>query len=270
MRYLCLVAVLLALPFTATAQEQRRDERRSGDRGADQRDRQRRDEDRKPTSPTQPWWEQKQVPWWEQQPRPAWEKATHPNTLNDRDARRDAERSHRRNYRPSVIYVLPPYRYFPNAMPTTQLVVTPPNPAPAVAPITQPHLPPMGALRLEVEPRDLLQVFVDGNFVGTPADLGEEIELTPGTRRIELRARDHKTLTFSAEIVDGRSITYRGSLDRVEPIPPPAPPPIVAAAPPRKPTPMYMIQGCYLGNVEPKVSDLKPGCDIKRMVTILP
>ena len=58
------------------------------------------------------------------------------------------------------------------------------------------------------------------SFVGTPADLGDEFELAPGTRRIELRARGYRTLTFSAEIVDGRSITYRGSLERLERAPP--------------------------------------------------
>ena len=62
----------------------------------------------------------------------------------------------------------------------------------------------MGALRLDVEPKESLQIFVDGVYIGTPADLGDEIELAPGTRRIELRARGYRTLTFSAEIIDGR------------------------------------------------------------------
>ena len=63
----------------------------------------------------------------------------------------------------------------------------------------------MGALRLEVEPKESLQIFVDGVFLGTPADLGDELELTPGTRRVELRARGYRSLAFSAEIVDGRA-----------------------------------------------------------------
>ena len=37
----------------------------------------------------------------------------------------------------------------------------------------------MGALRLEVEPKESLQIFVDGVYIGTPADLGDEIELRP-------------------------------------------------------------------------------------------
>ena len=136
----------------------------------------------------------------------------------------------------------------------------------------------MGALRLEVEPKESLQIYVDGVYVGTPADLGDELELAPGTRRIELRARGHRTLVFSTEIVDGRSITYRGSLEPEEAARPAAPrtpapaapvTPVAPAAPARI-TIMYMIPGCYLGNVSPKSVTLPSGCDINKLQTISP
>lgn len=176
-----------------------------------------------------------------------------------------------RDYLPSVVYVLPPYRYFAESLPTsTQFVGTAPTPAPPVAP--QPPLPPMGALRLDVEPKESLQIYVDGVYVGTPADLGDELELAPGTRRIELRANGHRSLIFNAEIVDGRLITYRGSLERVEATEPSAPRTPAPAAPPAPvgSKVMYMIPGCYLGNVSPKTLVLPAKCDISKLTTISP
>lgn len=176
-----------------------------------------------------------------------------------------------RHYAPSVVYVLPPYRYFPESLPTTTQVVATPLPPTAPVPAASPP-PPMGGLRLEVEPKESLQIFVDGVYLGTPADLGDELELSPGTRRIELRARGYRSLIFSAEIVDGRSITYRGSLDRVEATIAPAVPvaPMAPAAPASGGKVMYMIPGCYLGNVAPKTATLRSGCDLGKLVTITP
>jgi hypothetical protein len=130
----------------------------------------------------------------------------------------------------------------------------------------------MGALRLEVEPRESLQIFIDGVYVGTPADLGDEIEIPPGTRRIELRAPGYRTLTFTAEIADGRSITYRGSLERFPDSPAAAAAPAAPAArvAPAGSRVMYVIPGCYLGNVSPKNVALPEGCDISKLTTISP
>ena len=174
-----------------------------------------------------------------------------------------------RYYQPSVIYVLPAYPYFPESLPTsTQFHVTPPPPtAPPVA--AEPPPPPMGALRLEVEPKESVQIFVDGVYLGTPADLGDELELAPGTRRIELRARGYRALAFSAEIVDGRSITYRGSLDRDETAATSAPAPRPVAAPAGRNI-MYVIPGCYLGNVSPATVALPANCDLGKLTTISP
>lgn len=283
MRYLCIAALLLALPVAAPAQQQRRgDERRSGDRGSQQRDhRDERRSERETHQSTQraPWWERQQAPWWEQQQTPAWQTMNPARTLLDRERNQRPyyNTSPRRYYPPSVVYVVPPYRYFPDSLPTTTQFVAPaPAPqqhvaaAPPAPPVPPP--PPMGGLHLDVEPKASLQVFVDGVFVGTPADLGDQLELTAGRHRLELRARGYRTLTFDVEIIQDRSITYRGALDRdpSAPPPPPAAPVAVSPAAPVKRTTMFMIPGCYLGNVEPKAADLKPGCEIRRMMTILP
>lgn len=309
MRYTCLIAVLIALPLTVSAQdrraverrsdhtqaEQRRSEnRRAEHRGADERrsDRRRSDHDqgdwkRPAQTSAVPWWERQQAPWWERQQTPAWELNRIPGYAQGNVARAmlDQQRIQQqrsqhpqsgnnrwsRHYAPSVVYVLPAYRYFPESLPTTtQFVVTPPPPT---APVPAEPLPPMGALRLDVEPKESLQIFVDGVYVGTPADLGDELELAPGTRRIELRARGYRTVTFSAEIVDGRSITYRGTLERSESVTPVPPVEPAAQAPPAAPAgskTMYMIPGCYLGNVSPKNVALRPGCDISKLTTITP
>lgn len=131
-----------------------------------------------------------------------------------------------------------------------------------------------GTLRLEVEPADILQVFVDGAYVGTPADLGSEIDLPPGSRRIEFRAPGYKTLTIDAQIVSQRTIVYRATLDRIAPtrvVPPPATP-VEPSAPAPSPAPsgnrtMYLIPGCYMGNVPPQDLKLPAGCDLGRLTT---
>jgi hypothetical protein len=58
----------------------------------------------------------------------------------------------------------------------------------------------------------------------------------------------------------------------VAPTPPtiaPSPPKTTSAVPAGSKT-MYVIPGCYLGNVSPKEVALPPGCDLKKLMTILP
>ena len=316
MRYICLVAIVLALPLTASAQqrraagrsdtnqvEQRRGAERSGERRSDDRkpdgrgsDERRPEAKRHPSATPLPWWERQPAPWWEGKPAPSWEKKNPPGWENGNVARALLDRQrlqqqyaqqlrhnqlpptrgHRRSryYAPSVVYVLPAYGgYFSESIAaSTQTVSTASSPTNWETPYPQePPLPPMGALRLDVEPKEALQIFVDGVYIGTPADLGDEIELAPGTRRIELRAAGYRTLTFTAEIADGRLITYRGSLESVVA----SGARTVAPAPVAPPAPagsrlMYVIPGCYLGNVSPKNVALPAGCDISKVTTISP
>jgi hypothetical protein len=233
-----------------------------------------------------PWWEQRQLPWWEQprttsgqrQSQAQWEQQLVNPSRAAIEANRklnQAQRVQRRHAQPTVIYALPPYRYFyPNTTygygveSTTYITSDPPGvvaapPAPEVT---------TGFLRLEVEPRELLQVFVDGLYVGTPADLGDEFEVRLGARRIELRAPGYRTLTFDTEIVPDRTIAYRGQLDPMS---------TAAAQAPRAPAPqapqapagartIYLIPGCYIGNVAPTADMVRPGCDISKVITRAP
>lgn len=291
MKYVCVLLVFLTLPVTATAQQRRGDDRRtdrgssergtsdrsSHDRkndGANERDDERARSGRTPTksNPLVPSWEAKTVPWWERQSTPWWEQGRSPatpNTRNPQDDQRDHRDNRGRRYNNGgVLYVVPSYPYIQETQTT---VVAPPPPTPVITRVEQPPPPAIGFLNLEVEPRDLLQIYVDGVFVGTPADLGDELRLAPGVRKIELRARGYKSIAFEAEIVADRSISYRASLDRDDTTPA-APSKPSASRPPVQsgPSTMYMIQGCYLGNIAPRESDLRAGCDITKLITFRP
>lgn len=277
LKYLCLLAMLLTLPVTATAQ-QRLGEGRRSDSSASDRERERKPEGRPaprtatPT-PRQPSWEQKTTPWWERQGPPWWEGGATPSRSRtdrtDHDRNDDYRyRGRRNNFGSGVIYVVPSSPYFDNT-PSTSTVVTPPAPA-IKRPEPEPPPPPpaVGFLTLDVEPRALLQIYVDDVFIGTPADLGNELRLMPGTRRIELRAKGYKPISFSAEIVENRSISFAGTLERDPSAP--VEPAVVRPPAATGSNTMYMIQGCYLGNIAPKAAELRPGCDITRMITFKP
>jgi hypothetical protein len=239
-----------------------------------------------------PWWEQqqKQAPWWERQGPPSWEQPKVPawqtrnpaRTLLDEQKERRQREANRRpsqggHYRPGrnngYIYVVPAYGYLPYNLPTvSETYVTPPPPVevevsrPVEPP--PPPTPPIGVLRLEVEPRDLIQIFVDGVFIGTPDDVGEELGLSPGVRHIELRARGYKSVSFDTDIVQDRSVTYRATLERDPSVPPTEI--VVKPQPKAGSTTMYVIPGCYLGNVAPTASTLRPGCDLAKLTKIVP
>jgi len=301
------------LPVTATAQQRHRSgDQRSDDRRAEQKSNSSsNDQHARPLPPIglppatnnrTPAWEQKQTPWWERQGTPSWEqnrvptweqKAAANGSMNVARQMLNEERDRKsiqqfgdprdrgmfpgsgRHNQPSVVYVLPPYRFFPNnslytygVMSSTAYVGSPP---PTVVETTPPPPPPApevttGFLRLEVEPRNVLQVFVDGYFIGGLADLGDEIELRLGARRIELRAPGYRTLVFDTEIVSDRTIVYRGVLERIAntPAAPPADVIVKPSAAPGSRT-IYVIPGCYVGNVPPVPSNLRAGCDISKL-----
>ena len=172
---------------------------------------------------------------------------------------------------PSVIYVVPAYGYgwsTTSGALAPEAPVAPPavDPSPRVAPRQ-----PTGTLRLDLQPRVNGQVFVDGVYVGTLDELGEELTLDAGTRQVELRQPGFETLNLPVRIDDGRAITYRGSLKPLATPPaatppPPAPPPPLAVA--RKP--FYYIPGCYLGDVPPRDAKLPATCDLSLTVTFRP
>jgi hypothetical protein len=115
-------------------------------------------------------------------------------------------------------------------------------------------------LRLEVQPEAVLQLYVDGYYVGTPDDFNRELELEAGPHTIEIRAPEYETFQFDVNIAPYRLVTYRGSLKAANAPPPPGP----------APTTFYLIPECYVGNVPPKDAGLPATCDQSRVITFKP
>ncbi len=190
---------------------------------------------------------------------------------------------------PTIVFFGAPYGFGvdPAMQSATPGVIAPSTapPPPAVEPMT-------GRLRLEIDPDDTAQIFVDGEYVGTLADIDREIELAPGRRQIEIRANGYDTETFDARVVAGRTMTYRQTLNRAgrageageagrvgEAIGAgraagaaevPAATETSPTGPTRPKTTFYLIPGCYLGNVHPDLVKLPEGCDFSRMITHTP
>jgi hypothetical protein len=188
-----------------------------------------------------------------------------------------------RGIEPTVVYLVPvyygwdfPYRPQPTAS-TVAAQQTPPN-QPEQKPAT-------GSLRLELQPSTVLQIYVDGVYVGTSDDLNGELTLEPGTHNIEVRAPGYETLSVDVKIVAERTITYRGALTpeagltasakatTVEK--PRATGAVVGATEvtphatesPATATTFYLIPRCYIGNVPPKDARLPATCDQSRVIT---
>jgi hypothetical protein len=137
------------------------------------------------------------------------------------------------------------YAAEPNATSTSS---TPPGPAV------------VGFLRVSGTPAEA-QVFVDGYFVGTLGDIeaGRPLMIEAGPHRLELRAPGFQSTTVDIRLAPNDTLTYRASLERVQP-----PAPARTAAPAASST-MYLIPNCYLGNVPPRANRLSKGCDIKQV-----
>jgi hypothetical protein len=168
----------------------------------------------------------------------------------------------------AVVYFLSGYDWgLPESSRMAQPGLIVPDPSSARA---QETLSP-GTLRLDLQPAGgAVQVYVDGLFVGTPDDIDGELTLPAGTHNIELRAAGYATLGFGVEIAAGRSITYRGALQRVDATPASDPAPAPASPPtaqPAEPSTFYFIPGCYMGNVPPDAVVLPANCDRSKMIT---
>ena len=110
------------------------------------------------------------------------------------------------------------------------------------------------------------EVFVDGYYVGTVADLSAGRALPEGAYRLELRASDFDTVTTDVRILPGETITLNRSLTRTAAPAPPA----IAQAPPAPAKPFYVIRGCYAGSTHPKDVKLPAGCDVRNVRVVPP
>jgi hypothetical protein len=145
---------------------------------------------------------------------------------------------------------------------------------PEAPPAAREQQPQLGALRLEIVPPHA-QLFVNGEYIGTPEDFNGELALAAGSHTFEIRAAGYETLVVSVRIAPGRSITYRGELKRIQREPEArgarAPsrqrPEASRSQPPAPQTTFYYIPGCYMGNLPPEKVALPANCDLSRLIT---
>jgi hypothetical protein len=114
-----------------------------------------------------------------------------------------------------------------------------------------------GVLRLEITPSTGLEYYVDGLYFGSSSNLGTLLEMNPGPRRIEVRAAGYKPLVFDTRIYAGNETTFRAALEPLMQQPP-------AQATGNRT--MFIIPGCYMGNAPPSRGELRPGCDINKLI----
>ncbi len=88
--------------------------------------------------------------------------------------------------------------------------------------------------------------------------------LSAGAHRIELRAPDYETLTFSVMIEPNGLVRYRGDMQRIGTKPPAVIAPSQPAPAPAKS--FYVIPNCYAGD-KPPSGTLPKGCDLKKLQT---
>ena len=152
------------------------------------------------------------------------------------------------------------------------VVMTPPGfygvpQAPAdAAPARVPAPNPKGSLLLHVQPA-AAQVFVDGYYAGTADDFDGNpgaLVLETGAHIIELDDSSFESVRFDVRIDANQSLVYRRELSPLNQ------PGIAPSAAPINsvPTPMYLIPGCYLGNVLPKDAGLPSTCDPSRVIRL--
>jgi hypothetical protein len=145
--------------------------------------------------------------------------------------------------------------------------------APAAPAAPEKEKPRLGRLRLEAQRGLVAQIFIDGYFVGTLDEFSGDLTLDAGPHHVELRADGYERLEVDVQVPADRPITYRGTLKPLDAAPapvPPVPPSTNAPPPPPAPATIYMIPGCYVGNVPPHDAGLPAGCDERLAITFKP
>jgi len=169
------------------------------------------------------------------------------------------ERSERSRHG-SVILFVPAYGW--PYLPGTAVPTPPSRP--------QPPTQATGRLHLDLQSGVDPQIYVDGYYVGRLSDVGSELTLDAGPHSIELREDGYENLRVDVQMSRDGLMTYRGALKPVGGADRPVsgadlPGPRVDAVPPA-PTTIYVIPGCYVGNVPPKDAGLPAGCNERNAV----
>ena len=125
-------------------------------------------------------------------------------------------------------------------------------------------------MRLDIRPGVDQQIYVDGYYVGMLSDVSGELTLDIGPHTLELREDGYENLRVDVQISTDGLITYRGELRPVGGTDLPvrgaglrasgALPDLAGPRADIPPTTIYVIPGCYVGNVPPKDAGLPAAC----------
>ena len=142
---------------------------------------------------------------------------------------------------------------------------------PTIAPPTEAAVPEaIGGLRLDLQRGIDPRIFVDGYYVGLLSDANGVLALRAGRHAVEFQQDGYEPLRVDVDIPSDEEITYRGELRRIVPKSHIEPPPAPLPPPPPAPSTIYVIPGCYIGNVAPRDAALPTGCNLNGTVTIPP
>jgi len=136
-----------------------------------------------------------------------------------------------------------------------------PYPQAPLPPLPTPELQPTGGLSLELQSGVNPQIFIDGYFVAMLSDIGTELIVDAGAHTLELREDGFEPMQLDIQIPRDQVVTYRGALKSLN-----ASAPVRPSSPPPAPTTIYVIPGCYVGNVVPSNASLPAGCDARDAV----
>jgi hypothetical protein len=112
------------------------------------------------------------------------------------------------------------------------------------------------------------QIFVDGYYVGLFSDVAGELILDTGAHTIELREDGYLDARVDVKIPLDGTITYDVTLKPIAAAPLSSATPVAPApSPAPAPATIYVVPGCYVGNVPPQQVTLPAGCDGKGSIT---
>jgi hypothetical protein len=162
-------------------------------------------------------------------------------------------RSERLRRSPSIVVFGWPY------LPVGQFPAIPSAPTPAERA--------SGRLRLLLTSGVNPQLFVDGYYTGLFSDRAGELTLDPGPHTIELREEGYNSARVQVNIQPNAVLTYDIGLPPLVSAPLPAAAQLrEPASPAPAPSTIYVVPGCYVGNVPPTRVALPAGCDAAKAV----
>jgi len=123
-----------------------------------------------------------------------------------------------------------------------------------------------GTLRLALSSGINPEIFIDGYYAGLFSEAGGELTLDAGAHTIELRETGYQSVRIPVNIQPNEVITYDVGLLPIVSAPLAAPQIAEPAPPAPTPTTIYVVPGCYIGNVPPQEVALPAGCDARNAV----